>query len=68
MERLACLRFGSRELGAERDELILGDPDDVDEELLLANRSLVGAGVDAATEVLAERPDTGEGALGDQAT
>jgi hypothetical protein len=48
--------------------LILGDSDDVDQELLLANRSLVGAGVDAAGEVLTERPDAGEGALGDQAS
>ena len=45
--------LASRELGAEVGELILGDSDDVDQELLLANRSLVGAGVDAASEVLA---------------
>src|SRR5919108_1171129 len=55
------------ELRAEAGERAGGHADDALEELLLADGALVRARIDGAREVLAERPDTGEVALGDLA-
>src|SRR5918995_7399725 len=55
------------ELGAERGQLALRNPDHYPEKLLLSDRALMRAGVDEAGEVLTEGADAGEVALRDRA-
>src|SRR4029453_19577597 len=54
-------------LGAESGELVGRDADHGLEELLLADRALVGAGVDEPGEVLAEGANAGKVPLRDHA-
>ena len=57
------MRCSLSELGAEAGDV--GDPEDVPQELLLADGALMCARVDLTGEVLAERADAGELAAGD---